>query len=221
MNPMKTATKIDAGQVRENLQRFIGPLAVALVIIIGMFWILHSLISHGKGLGQKADNMQTIDFVRLNRAFELETKVRTPPKMPDKPEPAPAAPSQQMQAVSAPTPSALNISNMSIENTTSVKAGFGLSTGDGEYLPIVKVAPMYPPGAQARGQEGWVLLEFTVTESGSVIDASVVESQPPGVFDEAAKRAVLKFKYKPRVENGKPVAAHHIQHLISFKMDKK
>lgn len=216
MSPAKT--KMD---VKDNAQRFAGPLLISLAIITVMFWILHALISHGKGAHLKDDNMQTIDFVRLNRAFELEVKVRTPPKIPDKPEPAPAAPSQQMQAVAAPTPTALNMSNMSIENTTSVKAGFGLSTGDGEYLPIVKVAPMYPPGAQARGQEGWVLLEFTVTESGAVTDATVVESQPPGVFDEAAKRAVLKFKYKPRVENGKPIAVQHIQHLISFKMDKK
>jgi len=215
------APNLDMDVIKSGFMRFAAPLAVSLVIIIGMFWVLHALISHGKGMGEKSENMQTIDFVRLNRAFELETKVRTPPKMPEKPQPAPSTPTQQIQAVSAPTPTAVSISNMSLENTTSVKAGFGLSNGDGEYLPIVKVAPMYPPGAQERGQEGWVLLEFTVTESGSVTDAVVVESQPPGVFDEAAKRAVLKFKYKPRVANGKAIAVHHIQHLISFKMDKK
>ena len=208
-------------RIKKDANRFLTPLALAAVFIIVMFWILHALISHGKGMGPQKDLLQTIDFVRLNRAFELETRVRTPPKMPEKPEPAPATPTQQMQAVAAPTLTSVNISNMSLENTTSVKAGFGLSSGDGEYLPIVKVAPMYPPGAQARGQEGWVLLEFTVTESGSVTDASVIEAQPPGVFDEAAKRAVLKFKYKPRVENGKAIAVQHVQHLISFKMDKK
>lgn len=206
---------------KQNVTRFSMPLLMATVFIVGMFWVMHALINHGKGLGAKADTLPTIDFVRLNRAFELETKVRTPPKMPEKPEPAPSTPTQQVQAISAPTPTTLNISNMSLENTTSVKAGFGLSTGDGEYLPIVKVAPMYPPGAQARGQEGWVLLEFTVTVSGTVTDAVVIEAQPPNVFNEAAKRAVLKFKYKPRVENGKPVSVPHVQHLISFKMEKK
>lgn len=206
---------------KADISRFTMPLALSGVLVIGMFWIMHALINSGKVPNAEADKLQTIDFVRLNRAFELEVKVRTPPKMPEKPEPAPSTPTQQMQAVAAPTLTNVAISNMSLENTTSVKAGFGLSTGDGEYLPIVKVAPMYPPGAQARGQEGWVLLEFTVTESGSVTDAVVIEAQPPGVFNEAAKRAVLKFKYKPRVENGKPIAVPHIQHLISFKMDKK
>ncbi len=206
---------------KKNVTRFSTPLLLSGVFVIGMFWVMHALINGGKGLGAKSDTLPTVDFVRLNRAFELETKVRTPPKMPEKPEPAPSTPTQQIQAISAPTPTTLNISNMSLENTTSVKAGFGLSTGDGEYLPIVKVAPMYPPGAQARGQEGWVLLEFTVTVSGTVTDAVVIEAQPPNVFNEAAKRAVLKFKYKPRVENGKPVSVPHVQHLISFKMEKK
>lgn len=201
--------------------RWATPAAIASLLIIIMFWGLHGLISHGKGVHNKDDNMATVDFVRLNRAFDLETKQRQPPKMPEKPAPAPSAPSQQVTMSAAPTPSAVNIGNMSIENSTAVKADFGLSSNDGEYMPIVKVAPMYPPGAQSRGQEGWVLLEFTVNAVGAVTDPVVIESQPPGVFDEAAKRAVLRFKYKPRVEGGKPIAVPHVQHLISFKLDKK
>jgi len=109
---------------------------------------------------------------------------------------------------------------MSLENSTQVKANFGLASTDGEYLPIVKVAPMYPARAQSQGTEGWVLLSFTVTEVGSVTDPKVLEAQPPGVFDEAAKKAVLKFKYKPRVEGGKAIAVPNVQHLIRFELDK-
>jgi protein TonB len=199
----------------QDLFRFVVPLLLGTAFVVVMFWVLHGLISHGKGPNKAEDNLPTVDFVRLNRAFDLEVKQRTPPKMPEKPEPSPSAPSQQVQMAAAPAPSAVNIGNMALE------AGFGLASSDGEYLPIVKVAPMYPPSAQARGQEGWVLLEFTVTVSGSVADPVVIESQPPGVFDEAAKRAVIKFKYKPRVESGKAKAVSHVQHLITFKMDKK
>jgi periplasmic protein TonB len=49
----------------------------------------------------------------------------------------------------------------------------------------------------------------------------VIESQPKGIFDEAAMKAVLKFKYKPRVENGRAVAVPGVQHVITFKLDKK
>ena len=57
-------------------------------------------------------------------------------------------------------------------------------------------------------------------EAAVDVIATFVEAQPPGVFDDAAKKAVLKFKYKPRVEGGKPVAVPNVQHLIAFKIEK-
>ena len=199
--------------------RFAAPVALATLALFGLFWLLHGLISGGHFVGDKAENLPTIDFVRLNKAFEIETRERAPPKKPDKPEAPPETPTQQVN-VQAQAPTDVAIGNMSVENRTNVRAGFGLSASDGEYLPIVKVAPMYPPGAQSRGIEGWVLLEFTVTETGSVEDPKVIEAEPAGTFDEAAKKAVVKFKYKPRVDNGKPVRVPHVQHLITFKIDK-
>ncbi|WP_162932272.1 energy transducer TonB [Solimonas sp. K1W22B-7] len=200
--------------------RFLAPAALACVAMFSLFWTLHALISGTTGAAGNSELLPTVDFLRLAKNFELETRDRRPPpEMPDRPEAPPEAPVQQMQA-SAPNQTAINI-NMSLENTTQVKANFGLSSTDGEYLPIVKVAPMYPARAQTQGIEGWVLLKFTVTEAGTVIDPVVIEASPPGVFDEAAKKAVTKFKYKPRVENGKPIAVQGIQHLIRFELDKK
>ena len=45
----------------------------------------------------------------------------------------------------------------------SLEGGLALESGDGEYLPIVKVAPVYPRRALQRGIEGFVIVEFTVT----------------------------------------------------------
>jgi protein TonB len=200
--------------------RFIPPFLVASVLIFSLFWMLYALIATSGGAIGNTETLPTVDFLRLSKNFELETRDRRPPpEMPDKPEAPPEVPIQQTQ-IQGPTNTAFNI-NMSLENTTQVKSNFGLSSTDGEYLPIVKVAPMYPARAQTQGIEGWVLLKFTVTEAGAVADPVVLESQPPGVFDEAARKAVLKFKYKPRVENGKPIAVPNVQHLIRFEIDKK
>ncbi len=64
-----------------------------------------------------------------------------------------------------------------------------------------------------------MLLQFTVTQTGAVRDPVVLEAEPPGIFDEAAKRAVVKFKYKPRVENGRPIEVPGVQHLITFEIE--
>lgn len=87
-----------------------------------------------------------------------------------------------------------------------------------EYLPIVKIAPKYPLEAAEIGLEGYVIVEFTVNEEGSVEDPFIVESTDP-VFEQAALDAVAKFKYKPRIINGKPVAVPGVRNRISFVVD--
>ncbi|MDE0190262.1 MAG: energy transducer TonB [Gammaproteobacteria bacterium] len=88
-----------------------------------------------------------------------------------------------------------------------------------ETLPIVKVAPIYPERAVQEKIEGHVLLEFVVAETGAVRDAVVVDSNPPGVFDQAALDAVGKFKYKPRIVDGKPVAVSGVRNRFSFEFE--
>ena len=101
----------------------------------------------------------------------------------------------------------------------ALDGGLALDSGDGEYLPIVKVAPVYPRRALQRGIEGYVIVEFTVTKQGSVRDPVVVEAQPQGIFERAALDAALKFKYKPRVINGEATEVSGIQNRISFEID--
>ena len=87
-----------------------------------------------------------------------------------------------------------------------------------ETLPIVKVAPTYPDDAVREGIEGHVLLEFVVTESGTVRDPVVLEAEPPGVFDRAALDAVGKFKYKPKVVDGEPAEITGVRNRITFEI---
>ena len=102
--------------------------------------------------------------------------------------------------------------------STSVSmGGFGFGITDGEYLPIVKVAPVYPSRALIRGLEGYVIVEFTVTTNGSVRDVFVVESTST-LFERAATTAALKFKYKPRVIDGEAVEVPGVRNRITFEI---
>ena len=97
--------------------------------------------------------------------------------------------------------------------------GGGLAATDGEYLPIVKVAPQYPRRALARGLEGEVLVQYTVTKQGSVRDPVVVQSTN-SVFDRAALDSASRYKYKPRVVDGQAIEVPNVQTVIKFQMDK-
>jgi len=71
---------------------------------------------------------------------------------------------------------------------------------------IVATDPVYPVPARQNRVEGWVELMFTITETGTVRDVEVVDSEPQGVFDSAATQAVGSWRYQPRFANGQPVA---------------
>lgn len=73
--------------------------------------------------------------------------------------------------------------------------------------PIAKIAPDYPPQARSRKIEGFVELEFRVTVNGGTEDIRVVRSEPEGLFDRNAVRALMRWKFKPAERNGVPEAA--------------
>ncbi|MGD8341732.1 MAG: energy transducer TonB [Gammaproteobacteria bacterium] len=93
--------------------------------------------------------------------------------------------------------------------------GFGTSTSD--FLPIVKVAPIYPARAAMRSLEGYVKVEYTITATGDVEDVVVLETTSP-IFVRAAVDSALKYKYRPRVVNGAPVAVTGVTTLIYFNL---
>ncbi len=92
-----------------------------------------------------------------------------------------------------------------------------LAQQDGEYLQIVKVAPIYPPRAAQQGIQGYVIVEYTVTVEGTVEDVTVVESSSP-LFDRAAVVAAAKYRYKPKVVDGQPEAVTGVRTKITWEL---
>ena len=91
-------------------------------------------------------------------------------------------------------------------STASAARPAAEAPADDELGRVRVVEPVYPAQAMRDRVEGWVLLEFTITETGSVRDIVVVDSQPSGVFDAAASEALAGWKYRPRITDGRPVA---------------
>jgi hypothetical protein len=106
-------------------------------------------------------------------------------------------------------------------------------TTDREYIPISKAEAHYPRLALSREIDGWVIVEFTVTEQGTVRDPFVVSNcgyipnirlpsecvdSPNAVFDNAALKAVMKSKYKPKVIDGQPVETTGVQNKVIFEL---
>ncbi len=200
-----------------GITRYLSSGALAVVITLSLIYAMQALIvMSDKGL-DRGNTFKIPDFVHVPTPDNLNLITPKPPK-PPKPQEQPDQPKPQKASID-PDIQTFNIGQINVNTSINMNAGIGLAPGDGEYLPIVKVAPIYPSRALSRGIEGYVIVEFTVTKTGGVRDAYVVEADPENVFDRAATRAALKFKYKPRMVDGQPVELPGVQNMITFRIE--
>lgn len=199
--------------------RYLMGLGFAVVMTFLLLWSMQSLISGGNNALTEAPRGNVLEFIRLKKEQSLTKKERKPQKPAKPKQPPPAMQPPQVQQAN-PNVNAVNTSfSADIVSDIGLSGGLSLDSGDGDYLPIVKVAPIYPRRAQSRGIEGYVVVEFIVTKNGSVRDPVVIKAEPEGVFDRAAIDAALKFKYKPRVVDGVAMEVAGVQNKISFQID--
>ena len=76
---------------------------------------------------------------------------------------------------------------------------------DRDLEQLTATEPVYPPEALRDRVEGWVEVDFTVTEAGVVGEIEIVAAEPRGVFEAAATAAIGEWRFQPRVVNGRPV----------------
>ncbi|WP_206483536.1 energy transducer TonB [Thalassotalea sp. G2M2-11] len=202
-----------------NIKRYSAGFILAIVVTFLLLWSMQTLITGGNNALSDPPRGNVLDFIRLKKDEQVVKKERKPQK-PQKPkEPPPQMLQPQMQQSNPDIQSVSTHFSADVQTDAQLSSGLSLDSSDGDYLPIVKVAPIYPRRAQSRGIEGYVIVEFTVTSNGSVRDPIVIEANPEGIFDRAALDAALKFKYKPRVVDGNATEVAGVQNKISFEID--
>lgn len=201
-----------------NVARLILAAVLAAATTFGLLLLMHFLIAADMRAPEEREDRKVADIHMPERQIETKYDTEKPEKPEDPEEPPPPMPEPDFQQPDV-TAGALNMAAPRVAPNLDVK-GIGGFASDGEYLPIVKVQPQYPSRALSRGIEGYVIVEFTVTTNGSVKDPVVIESEPSSIFDNAAMKAALKFKYKPRVIDGEPVEVPGVRNKITFAIAK-
>jgi len=197
--------------------RYAFSIFVGSFITLSLIFVMHLLIEHAEDAISKEGTKFQLDFVRVKKNETLNTEDYTPEKPPKPPEAPPETPPQDMDAVDPNAPT-INIPAPEVSASVDIGGPGGMNIAEGDYLPIVRVAPVYPARALSRGIEGYVDMSFTVTTSGSVTDP-IVTFSTSSLFERAATRAVLKFKYKPRVVDGIPVDVAGVTTRIRFELE--
>ena len=188
---------------------------IAATSTFAIFFLMQALVRNdGLRLEEPSPPTRWIDFIESIKPPAIRELDRLPPP------PEPVKP-PEMKIDRSPPGGGLDL-NLSAKPAGQLQSVIGeriqLGFSDGERLPLVRVNPVYPRRALERGLEGSVVLEFTVTEDGNVIDAVVIEADPVGYFEKAALTAIQKYKYKPTIIDGKAYASKGERFRMVFEL---
>ena len=193
-------------------------LVIGLVVTAGLFWMMQYLIATADRTLNESSAGHLLDFVRLKRDETIQRRQLKPEKPPQPKTPPPQPPTPKLEDLN-PSAEKIFIAAVPVETDIEMSGGFSLGVGEGDYLPIVKVAPIYPARALQRGLEGYCVVEYTVTSLGTTKDPVILLDQcTSSLWHRASLQASLKFKYKPRVIDGVAVEVPGVQNKFTFEI---
>jgi len=196
--------------------RIIVAAALGFLVTLGLLLLMHTLIATADRSLDESKAQKIADITMPEIEIKTNVKEQKPEKPEDPEEPPP--PLEQPDVQDFEVKQTVNMA-ATPKQDVKIASGLGLSASDGEYLPIVKVAAIYPRRAQTRGITGYCIVEYTVTTTGATRDVAPIDCQPSGVFEDASVKAALKFKYKPRVIDGEPVEVAGVRNRFLYELE--
>ena len=194
-------------------------MVMAAGITLGLFYFMQFLIATGQRLDERVTVVKIVDATMPDIELEVIEEIDKPEPIEEVVDEQPEVQEKQINLDAGPS---LNIERASIEIDTGLQLSTAsISATDGDFLPLVAIAPQYPTRAAQRGIEGWCLVSFTVDGQGGVVEDSiiVVDAEPPSIFDRSSTRAAVRFKFQPRVQDGIGVEVTGVQYLFRYQLE--
>jgi len=199
--------------------RWLVSMAMATGITLGLFYFMQALIATGERFDQRVNVVKIVDATMPDIELEVIEEIDKPELIEEVVQDTPDTPEKQINLDSGPS---LNIERASVDIDTNLSLdNASISATDGDYLPLVAIAPQYPTRAAQRGIQGWCLVSFTVDGMGNVVEdtINVVDAEPASIFDRSSMRAAARFKFQPRVVDGQGVEVPGVQYLFRYQLE--
>jgi protein TonB len=181
-----------------------------------LFWLLWRLIGVPIDVGE-LHQATRVEFTRMRQDTEVASKAQEKPQQ-ERPPPVPEIP-QMAHSTGEVAGNPVHLTTPIVDAAGAMSKMTMSAGSDRDIIPLVRINPDYPPRALSRGIEGYVIVQFTITATGMVKDVIVVRAEPEGIFEEAAVRAVSRWRYNPKVEEGVAVERVGVQTRITFQLE--
>jgi protein TonB len=199
--------------------RVLIAILLGAAVTFGLFVVMAALIANTSRPDEDKTAAPVIDIVMTEPDSATQTRTRTPPPPPPPPQQPPKLPPVEPDTSNNSSTVSVSLPSLDVGGASVDIGAPGQMMRDGEATPIVRIEPKYPAQAARDGLEGWVKLSFTIDELGGVQDIEVIDAEPKRVFDREARRALSRWKYKPKVVDGKAVAQPGIRVQLDFKLE--
>ena len=156
-----------------------------------------------------SDVAEDIDVRRREVTIDDVAQVDPPPPPPQIERQTAEQPTEDMSSVLGELP------DFETPELTGNNVNFDVSDRDAQ--PMVRIPPQYPPRAAERGTEGSCTVTFDVTPDGTPTNIETLEC--PSVFSRSTIRAVERWRYEPKVENGNAVWRRGVVTQLDYRLD--
>jgi len=192
---------------------------MAAGITVGLFYFMQYLIASGDGSSDPIAVIRIVDATMPDIELDVIEEIEKPEPIEEIVQEDVDVPEKQINLDDGPS-IAISRQNVDIGDGLNLTPTT-ISNTDGDFLPLVAIAPQYPTRAAQRGIEGWCLVSFTVDGLGNVDEDSivVVDAEPPNIFDRSSIRAAARFKFQPRVVNGQGVEVPGVQYVFRYELE--
>lgn len=192
----------------------------ALIVSLVLFYIMNFMVNSDNKGSKYVNNNYLISFIRVKQDSESQQKKRLIIKEKIKYKPAPEKPKISITKKSIkqninPIMTIPKLKSLALQGSPTIGEIINLQ-GEGGLIPVTRIAPQYPIKAARKKIEGWVKVEFSVLDNGSVFNIKVIESKPKRIFNRAAIKAISKWKFKPMGKSN--LSVKRFNQLIEFKL---
>ena len=202
--------------------RALVAILLAAVVTFGLFSFMAFLVAPGDARLVQSDPTEPLNINPEREESKTNAKVRFKPKPPPPPDSPPPPAEVQPETDDNSNAMSFDLGGVQVGGITAGMDGPGSAMAqDGDATPIVRIDPRYPIKAARDGKEGYVVLSFTINEIGGVEDVKVIEAKPKRLFDKEARRALKRWKYRPRMVDGKAEKQTGQQVRLDFTLPKQ
>lgn len=196
--------------------RALVSLLLGVVVAISLFLGMQLMTTNDAKTIQKSQNPPRLVYLSDRDDSELNERKRLKPKeIEKKSEPKKIVPiktniskiDQKIDVKPLKVTHNIDLSPKAFLNSPKIAVNASTIVDASTLKTSKRVNPRYPRAAKKRGKEGFVKLQFTILNDGSVTNVKIIESNPDDTFNEEALRAISKWRFKVNPNDGSKVAS--------------